>query len=369
MQVQKVILPNREPRYLLLDDDNRIIQPVKRYLKHLDHLGRSIYTLKTYCHHLKLYFTFLDERGLTYLSLPEKGHRVLLLSDFIGWLKAWQGKNVVGLKARRSSRTINGIMCTVIGFYRCLAFNGELQGLDFLLPTAGNRPSYGLLAEMRGYRTGHRSFFRLKERQKEPETASREDIMKMVNACTFLRDKLLILMMYEAGLRLGEALNLWVKDFIPWKNQVKVVQHKGANPMARVKNCSEGILDIPAYVMQLFCRYISEEYAGKDYTYVFVNLTGRHRGAPLLADTVEMKFRQLRKVCDVNIHPHVLRHSHATELIEVGDWDVLDVKTRLRHKHVQTTIQAYIRLSDSYKREKFREFYRKVKAHEKHLDS
>ena len=54
MRVQKIILRNHEPRYLLLDDDDHIIQPVKRYLKHLDHLGRSIYTLKTYSHHLKL---------------------------------------------------------------------------------------------------------------------------------------------------------------------------------------------------------------------------------------------------------------------------------------------------------------------------
>lgn len=369
MRVQKIILKNNEPRYLLLDDDDCIIQPVKRYLKHLDSLGRSIYTLKTYCHHMKLYFTFLQERGLTYQSLSEKGRRVMLLTDFIGWLKKWQRKNVVDMNVHRSARTINGIMNTVIGFYRFLVFNGEMENIDFVLPTTGRRPSFGLLAEMRGYRVGHRSFFRLKEVQHEPEVASREDIMKMVDACSYLRDKLLILMMYEAGLRLGEALNLWVKDFIPWKNQVKVVQHHGANPFARVKNCSEGILDIPEYVMRLFCRYISEEYAGTNYTYVFVNLNGRHRGAPLKTDTVEMKFRQLRKVCGVKIHPHVLRHSHATELIEVGDWDVLDVKTRLRHKHVQTTIQAYIRLSDSYKREKFREFYQKVKAHEKHLDA
>ena len=56
----------------------------------------------------------------------------------------------------------------------------------------------------------------------------------------------------------------------------------------------------------------------------------------------------------------MLRHSHATELIEVGGWDPVDVKERLRHRQIQTTIDTYVHLSDNYKKEKFKEFQNKI---------
>lgn len=47
MQVQKILIRNDRPRYLLLDDDGQIIEPVRIYLKHLDGRGCSIFTLRT----------------------------------------------------------------------------------------------------------------------------------------------------------------------------------------------------------------------------------------------------------------------------------------------------------------------------------
>ncbi len=366
MHVQRVRLKNNELRYLLLDDNWQVVEPVHKYLKHLDRLDRSIYTLRSYCYSLKIYYEFLLDRKLTYLSISEPGKRVLLLTDFIGYLKTWQDKTVVEIGSRRKACSINCIMNAVLGFYRFLANNGDIEHLEFLRPIA-KTSYYGAFAELSRYnnRYTQRSFLRLKEKQREVKTCSRKDVMTLVDACDFLRDKLLLLLLYEGGLRIGEALNMWVKDFVVWKNQINIVPHQDANQMARIKNLNGGVLDIPAWVMRLFCRYIAEEYPRKDYSYVFVNLKGKHVGEPLQVGTVEMKFKQLGRKCGIKIHPHVLRRSHATELIEVGDWDVLDVKTRLRHKHVQTTIQSYIRLSDSYKKEKLREFYQRVKQHEK----
>ncbi len=360
MIVQRIKLPNKEIRFLLLDDEWNIIDPVKRYLKHLDQLGRSIYTLRTYCFHLKTYFEFLKKKDLTYMSITEKGKRALLLTDFIGYLKSWQDKKIAKLTARRQNNTINEIMNTVINFYRFLIINGEIEEIPFFI-AAPKIPYKSMQSELMPVKLGKQSYFRLRETKKEPEICSRENVMKLVEACKYLRDKLLLLVMYEGGLRLGEALNLWVKDFSVWNNQLHIIQHKGKNQLARVKNQNEGTIEMPEYVMQLFCKYIAEEYTGTDYTYVFVNLRGQCIGEPMQANTIEMKFRQLGKETGIKIHPHILRHSHATELIELGNWDVLDVKTRLRHKHVQTTIDSYIRLSDSYKRKKFREYCEKVK--------
>lgn len=367
MRVQKILIRNDQPRYLLLDNDGQIIEPVRLYLKYLDGRGCSIFTLRTYCFHLKLFFEFLQAHRLDYLMINKKGKRVLLLTEFMGFLRQWQGDNVLSLHVKRKNKTINDIMSTVIGFYRFLALNGEVSIPESLMEQS-SRGYRSFLSELMPYKRIKRSYFRLKEEQHEVEVCSRTDVMTLIQACDTLRDKLLISIMYEAGLRLGEALNLWVKDFKVWENRIHIQQHEGANPFARVKNQNEGILDIPQEVMRLFCRYMADEYPGKDYQYVFLNLRGKHIGEPLKAATVEAKFQQLGgKVTGIRIHPHVLRHSHATELIEIGNWDVLDVQTRLRHRHVQTTIQSYIRLSDDYKLQKFREFYERVKSREKNL--
>lgn len=363
MLVQKIRLRDNSVRFLLLDDDYAIIEPVRKYLKHLDNLGRSIYTLRSYAYHLKLYFEFLKEAGLDYAAVDEPGRHITVLTDFIGHLKSWEHHKVISLVPKRTARTINVIMNAVLGFYRFLEMDGDIPARQYFVPTR-NQPFQGLLSELYAYKGGQRSYFRLREEEHGIEARTREQIGRLVESCDFLRDKLLLLVMYEGGLRLGEVLNLYVEDFVVWQNKLRIRQHKGTNPFARVKNMSADTLDIPGYVMRLFCRYIAEEYPCKDYRYVFVNLRGKNIGKPLQADTVEMKFKQLSRHCGMKVHPHVLRHSHATELIEVGDWDVLDVQKRLRHKHVQTTIKAYIHLSDQYKREKFLDFYKKVKGHE-----
>ncbi|HEY4386280.1 MAG TPA: tyrosine-type recombinase/integrase, partial [Ktedonobacteraceae bacterium] len=47
----------------------------------------------------------------------------------------------------------------------------------------------------------------------------------------------------------------------------------------------------------------------------------------------------------IPIHAHLLRHSHATELIK-ADWDASYVQKRLGHAQVQTTINTYVHLDD-----------------------
>ena len=88
--------------------------------------------------------------------------------------------------------------------------------------------------------------------------------------------------------------------------------------------------------------------------YLFLNKNGEgltERGVRYILDQI-IKKTSLNK----SISPHMLRHSHATELIEVGGWDCLDVKDRLRHRHIQTTINIYVHLSDNYKKEKYKEY-------------
>jgi integrase/recombinase XerD len=68
-------------------------------------------------------------------------------------------------------------------------------------------------------------------------------------------------------------------------------------------------------------------------------------GHPLDREAVKGLFRHYAKKSGIPIHAHLLRHSHATELIK-ADWDASYVQKRLGHAQVQTTINTYVHLDD-----------------------
>lgn len=49
---------------------------------------------------------------------------------------------------------------------------------------------------------------------------------------------------------------------------------------------------------------------------------------------------------EIKVNPHLLRHTHATELIRSG-WNMTYVQKRLGHADIQTTINTYVHLTDS----------------------
>lgn len=57
LKVQEVLLEGNIKRYMLVDHKGSPVIPVLKYLKYLDHTGKSRNTLKTYCYALKQYYT------------------------------------------------------------------------------------------------------------------------------------------------------------------------------------------------------------------------------------------------------------------------------------------------------------------------
>ena len=53
-------------KYVLLDDNMRLVQPVNRYLEYLRLRGRAERTIRSYGYDLKAFFVFLQRKGLTY---------------------------------------------------------------------------------------------------------------------------------------------------------------------------------------------------------------------------------------------------------------------------------------------------------------
>ena len=137
MKVQEVNTP-KGVRYIVLDNDYKVIEPIKEYLKFLDNLDKAQNTLKNYAQNLKIFYEFLDEENLVLedIVLKDETHKGPLqtLSNFIVWLqypKRYKGIiEINGEEQLRSNKTVNHIMTTVLGYLDYLSKNVNLEKID-----------------------------------------------------------------------------------------------------------------------------------------------------------------------------------------------------------------------------------------------
>ena len=366
MKIQKIDIGKNKHRYLLIDDDLLVVEPVKKYLKFLDNLNRSENTLKNYAFHLKLYFEYLQEIGISYNQISEAGNNPIeILGNFVSWL---DNPTIANPKisyftypeSKRCNKTINIITTTVLGFYDFISHSEELPNIYAYKEQRRNPKFKGLLYELiPNSNIIRKNILHRKAVNKESKALTREQYESLLSHCNSDRDKSIIAIMFEGGLRLGETLGLHIEDIEPYNNRIYIKPRNGLENGVSVKNHSQGDVYVPPYVMRYITNYIIEELTDLDTNYLFVNLHGENKGKPMKPITVQKLFERLSKDIDVKVNPHMCRHGHGTELAEAG-WDLVEIKDRLRHKSVQSTT-VYTHLSDIYKKEKLNELHRMIK--------
>lgn len=364
MKVQKLDIGNNQHRYLLLDDEFNVVEPVKRYLKFLDNINRAENTLKSYAYHLKIYFEYLNAIGLSFDEISSEGNNPIeILGNFASWL---ENPTIINEKiayltppeAKRSNQTINLIIIAVLGFYEFLAKGNELPALDVYKEQRRNPQFKSFLHELiPNSNLIRKNILHRKTQQKEVEALTRDQYKLLLENCCTVRDKALLAVLFEGGLRLSEALGLFIEDIEPYNNKIKVKPRENLENGATVKNKAKGDLYVPPYVMKYITDYLIEEMVDVDTNFLFVNLQGEHKGQPMKPITIQKLFNRLGNKVGIKVHPHMCRHGHGTELAENG-WDLVEIKDRLRHTNVQSTT-VYTHLSDEHKKNKINDLYEK----------
>jgi integrase/recombinase XerD len=155
----------------------------------------------------------------------------------------------------------------------------------------------------------------------------------------------LVIVMNEAGLRLGEALGLRHSDLRLRAGEVHVVAREDNVNDVRVKGLKDRVVPVGARVLDAYADYMEAEYGTLDCDYVFVNLFRGPFGAPMTADAVKDLTARLRKATGIALfHPHALRHSYATRLLRAGV-PMNVVSELLGHAGAQTTQKIYSHLT------------------------
>ena len=166
---------------------------------------------------------------------------------------------------------------------------------------------------------------------KLPEVLSLEEIEVLINTATEVRNKASIALLYSSGLRVGELVKLRPEDI--YMSTMQVYVQKSKNHRDRWTILSNRALEL---LKEYWRSYpVKREY-------LFVSLDANRK--PLQVSGVEMMLRVVGKDAGIRVHPHTLRHSFASHMIEQGV-PISYVQSMLGHRCLEST-QVYIHISN-----------------------
>lgn len=162
--------------------------------------------------------------------------------------------------------------------------------------------------------------------QSVPEILSGSEVRRLLDAIESLKYRAVVMTAYGAGLRVAEVCSLHVDDIDSARMTIRVRHGKGDR--ARY-------VPLPERVLFLLRRYWVFERPKAPWLF-----GGEQSGRPASAASVRYHLSAAaRKVgLTKRVTPHVLRHTFATHLLELGT-DVRVIQMLLGHRSIRTTVR------------------------------
>ncbi len=347
MRVVEIETQKHQIRYVVVDEEGRLVEPIVHYLKYLDRIGSARNTLRSYAAALGLYWEFLSQEHLDWQQITLDD-----LSRFILWLKLPSGSLKVlpahPVTQARSNRTINHTLTVVRGFYEYQWRMEEVstnvkEKTTTTLPARARRYK-GFLHHITKDSPIAKNILRQKEEKRlRPKTITKDQVADLLGACTNERDRLLVRLLYETAMRVGESLSLFVEDVDVAENRIHI-RDRGELPNgAEIKTIhAPRSIDVSSDLIDEIVSYVGWAHTAEVETnHLFIKLHGQHAGQALTYADVDSLFRRLRHKTRVDVTPHTLRHSLLTKLAELG-WQPELLQERAGHASFQQTYQTYV---------------------------
>jgi integrase len=374
MRVQRLQLSSKQDvTFEVLDEHDQPIAAVAGFMRHLRARGCSPNTLSAYAFDLLHFMRFLEKHHLTYQEFTPP--HALLFLEYLNSIPSCNQARRLGLvlstmteegtsATRLSPATMNRIFAAVSSFYEYLILTGEfterenpIQKRDDLAlarVSERHRPFMGRLSRQRPIRRA----IRVKTIQRIPRPMDDDHLDQLLASLTCKRDRAMLLLMLQGGLRPGEVLSLHLDDIQYGKKRV-IIRYRTDHPKrARTKSRTERVVDfLQPETLQAVSDYVMYE-RPSDAISPFVFLVGgrgQKRCEPLSYYALVKLFARHCERLGIRppwVTPHALRHTHATRLFE-GGMRELSLQKRLGHASPQST-QVYTRVTDPRVVEEYR---------------
>lgn len=190
-------------------------------------------------------------------------------------------------------------------------------------------------------------------RRKLPEVLSFDEIEKLLSIPDVsekfgLRDKAMLELFYSSGLRVSELINIKINDLFFPEEVIRVLG----------KGSKERIIPVGSSAIKWVTEYLVKsrpllEKRSVSLNIVFLNKNGKKLSRMGIWKII-IKYAKEAGI-EKEVHPHTLRHSFATHLVE-GGADLRAVQEMLGHSDISTT-QIYTHVDREYVKQMHRDFH------------
>ena len=274
-----------------------ILNDINEYLVFVSQVKNlSENTTKSYERDLKKLYLFLEKLNVTnYSDIKEE-----ICSAWIGDLYSQNNK----------PKSIQRHLSSAKGFFRFLKKNNLISSSPFELVTAP------------------------KSSNTLPDVLSPEDVEQLLNFkpsnTIEIRDMAIVELMYSSGLRVSETVNINIGDFEENMSFLRVIG----------KGSKTRLVPMGRFAINAINNWISErEKISNNTDALFLN----SKGSRLSVRSIQLRLKKMAiKQGLPPVHPHMLRHSFATHMLE-SSGDLRTIQELLGHSSLSTT-QIYTKL-------------------------
>ena len=274
-----------------------ILNDINEYLVFVSQVKNlSENTTKSYERDLKKLYLFLEKLNITnYSDIKEE-----ICSAWIGDLYSQNNK----------PKSIQRHLSSAKGFFRFLKKNNLIGSSPFELITAP------------------------KSSNTLPDVLSPEDVEQLLNFkpsnTIEIRDMAIVELMYSSGLRVSETVNINISDFEENMSFLRVIG----------KGSKTRLVPMGRFAINAINNWLNErEKISNNTDALFLN----SKGSRLSVRSIQLRLKKMAiKQGLPPVHPHMLRHSFATHMLE-SSGDLRTIQELLGHSSLSTT-QIYTKL-------------------------
>lgn len=262
-------------------------------------------------HHLSEHTRSAYQRDLNYLQGYCNEQDIATWSDLDGRqlrsFVAWRHRQGIG------GTSLQRNLSAIRSFYRYLLKEAKVK----------NNPAEGILAP--------------KSARKLPKLLDVDQTIQLVEIneddTLAIRDRAILELIYSSGLRLAELISLNLND-IDYDDRIVTVTGKGNKTR---------IVPVGQHAIKAIKRWLKERTAMTDESEQALFIS--NRGKRISPRSVQDRLKQwaIKQGLPVHVHPHMLRHSFASHLLE-SSGDLRAVQELLGHADISTT-QVYTHLN------------------------
>ena len=295
----------------------------EKFLEHLKlNLNFSNYTLIAYKHDIDVFFDFVNEKDLDFENFSRANIR-----DFIKYR----------LDKKDSIRTVKRRISALNKFYEYLVKNNYIQTNNFVGIRLKSREN-----------TLPNILFESQINRLLDENNKRTDFYKE-------RDQAILELMFSSGIRCSETINLKLTD-VNFSLNVALINGKRSKQryVPFSPNAKQALI---SYIENTRKVLMNKNPNYEDKKYLFLNKNGSKlsaRGLEYIFKTITLK---TGISFDFSFHPHSLRHTFATHLLNNGA-DIKTIQELLGHSSLNTT-QIYTHVSLEKLKEDYNKYFPK----------